>query len=319
VLLGTFLWALAFIQIYTEPVTRVQATRWIYDNVPSGATLYYRTLDGQDGQMQLPVPSQQVYATNGGWYQTPFVPPDDVTATEIVMNDLTGQRGPVAGAFEARIAGVGPNDEPLSEAQIEGVFGEPDSTQQIIDLPDVPLARGQIYYFESRALDGAPLTASGATLRYRTLDGQTSEIALALPPYQVYATNRGWHSVSFTPPSDMIATQLVMNDLSGQNGPVEGILEARVAGDNPGGAPLPCGRARSRALSPARPWPARSSTSPTCPCKAARPTGSRAGPCAARRWSAAARSLPTSISTIRCPSTCLATAPLAAGSIAAWT
>ena len=39
VLLGTFLWALAFIQIYTEPVTRVQATRWIYDNVEPGAVL----------------------------------------------------------------------------------------------------------------------------------------------------------------------------------------------------------------------------------------------------------------------------------------
>jgi len=39
VLAGTLAWAFAFIQIYTEPVTRVQATQWIYDNIEPGAVL----------------------------------------------------------------------------------------------------------------------------------------------------------------------------------------------------------------------------------------------------------------------------------------
>ena len=39
VLIGTLAWAFAFIQIYTEPVTRVQATEWIYDNVEPGAVI----------------------------------------------------------------------------------------------------------------------------------------------------------------------------------------------------------------------------------------------------------------------------------------
>ncbi|MBN1138207.1 MAG: glycosyltransferase family 39 protein [Anaerolineae bacterium] len=39
VLAGALAWAFAFIQIYTEPVTRVQATQWIYDNIEPGSVI----------------------------------------------------------------------------------------------------------------------------------------------------------------------------------------------------------------------------------------------------------------------------------------
>ena len=39
VLAGTLLWAVAFTSIYRRPNTRVEASRWIYRNVPAGATL----------------------------------------------------------------------------------------------------------------------------------------------------------------------------------------------------------------------------------------------------------------------------------------
>ncbi|MDP2935409.1 MAG: glycosyltransferase family 39 protein, partial [Dehalococcoidia bacterium] len=39
VLLGSFLWALAFTQIYRQPLTRVEASQWIFQNVPQGATV----------------------------------------------------------------------------------------------------------------------------------------------------------------------------------------------------------------------------------------------------------------------------------------
>lgn len=50
----SFLWALTFTQIYREPVTRVAASEWIFENVPTGATLIYE-VDGETRTLQLPV------------------------------------------------------------------------------------------------------------------------------------------------------------------------------------------------------------------------------------------------------------------------
>ncbi|MEJ2211354.1 MAG: DUF2298 domain-containing protein, partial [Anaerolineae bacterium] len=170
VLGGTFLWALAFIQIYTEPVTRVQATRWIYQNVESGATLRYRTPDGQESQMQLPLPSHEIYTSDGTWYHNPFVPAEDVTATEIVMNDLTGQFGPVEGAFEVQITGANPEAEPLTTGLVEGTFGGEGGEVHVIDIPDVDLVGGETYWLASRAVRGAPLVSRGAVIANEHFD-----------------------------------------------------------------------------------------------------------------------------------------------------
>ncbi len=63
VLVLTFAWAYAFTRIYTRPVTRVAATAWIYQNVPSPINLHIKQSDGTVYQQPLPFPS-------GGLIQT---------------------------------------------------------------------------------------------------------------------------------------------------------------------------------------------------------------------------------------------------------
>ena len=45
VVLGTAFWALAFTSIYTRPVTRVAASRWIYEHIPKGSSITFEVWD----------------------------------------------------------------------------------------------------------------------------------------------------------------------------------------------------------------------------------------------------------------------------------
>ena len=53
-ILAGALWAYAFVQIYQQDVSRIAATRWIYQNVPGPITVNYQSSDG--GQENQPLP-----------------------------------------------------------------------------------------------------------------------------------------------------------------------------------------------------------------------------------------------------------------------
>jgi YYY domain-containing protein len=188
ILAGTLAWAWAFIQIYREPVTRVQATRWMYENIETGATLKTLTPDGQAGQLQIALPATQVYTADGEWQSTVFTPPQDLIATEVVMNNLTGLTGPSEGRFEVQIADAD-SPEVLADAQIEATFGGDGGKVHVVDIPDVALEGEHRYLLLTRPLSGAPLVSAGAAIANELFDdplpfNMDGRVAFGSGPYR---------------------------------------------------------------------------------------------------------------------------------------
>jgi YYY domain-containing protein len=88
VVIPSFLWAIVFTQIYREPMTRIAASAWIFDNVPSGATLLYDTFDGQSREMNLPLKGM-LFEHLGVPLYLDFQLPEDGTIRGVRFNYLS--------------------------------------------------------------------------------------------------------------------------------------------------------------------------------------------------------------------------------------
>ncbi|MCP5010027.1 MAG: hypothetical protein GY942_08635, partial [Aestuariibacter sp.] len=86
VALPSIFWANTFITTYTEPFTRIAASEWMFDNIPSGATLIYE-VDGQEKTVHLPL-KQFTFATGSNPLRLTSVMPEDGVITAVRLNYL---------------------------------------------------------------------------------------------------------------------------------------------------------------------------------------------------------------------------------------
>ncbi len=83
VLLSTLGWAFAFTRIYTRPHTRIETTRWIFQNIPGAVTFSIRTEDDLEKQLQY-FPYDKVIRESDPW-QVSFIPRMNGELTEILL------------------------------------------------------------------------------------------------------------------------------------------------------------------------------------------------------------------------------------------
>jgi YYY domain-containing protein len=95
VVLPSLLWANAFSRIYRQPVTRVAASAWMYENVPTGATLLYEVESGSGSEQReyhLPLKGYDFYP-GGPPLHLNFRMPEDGLATAVRFNFLSNPYG----------------------------------------------------------------------------------------------------------------------------------------------------------------------------------------------------------------------------------
>jgi YYY domain-containing protein len=92
VVLGTLGWAFAFTRIYTQPHSRVAASRWIYAHIPRGATLIY---EEWDDPLPVNIDGRSLY-DYGIVLTKPYA--EDIQAKYLGYIDPRGMR--VSGLFE---------------------------------------------------------------------------------------------------------------------------------------------------------------------------------------------------------------------------
>jgi uncharacterized membrane protein len=166
VLLLTFGWAWAFTRIYNRPVTRVQATRWIYQNVPGPVNLKIEPQAGSDGEaaynQPLPVPYDVAITPQRPFFTT-FIANatgevQEITLPHLVDQQLTaGLQGLNVSVLPGRVAGT--EEPPAAPAQ--GAGGPLD---ELLD-PVLPLAQA----------------ALGANVSLTTVDGSGPGLLLEFP------------------------------------------------------------------------------------------------------------------------------------------
>ena len=80
----TTLWALAFTNIYRQPLSRVQASVWIYDNVPEGATIAH---EHWDDAVPFSLPGgNRIHERYGSLEMAPYNPDSDEKLEELVAD-----------------------------------------------------------------------------------------------------------------------------------------------------------------------------------------------------------------------------------------
>lgn len=167
-IIGTLYWALAFTNIYREPLTRVAASRWIYTHLPGTVNVVIQTADEQ---LLEPVPMPPDFTLSMAEpYVTSFTTYQAGMATAITLPYVidTGQ-GEGLIDLTIRLLEFSDEEDGLGFA----VFDEslPLNRETSLDIPfnqPIQLEANRIYYIRMEIEEGGPLTMRGTRIVHET-------------------------------------------------------------------------------------------------------------------------------------------------------
>jgi YYY domain-containing protein len=164
VLIGTLVWTLGFMRIYDGEMARVEASRWIYGNVPTAVTMQWQA-GGQQRQLQLPIPDVTLRTNEmarGGLFRLDskndgvVAPAQNVT---IRLNHVQGEGDVLARIFEYE-----------SGNTLQGVTRTVNAGDAAFVFDQVTLKPDTDYVIEFSLLQGDAVTARTSVIANQHFD-----------------------------------------------------------------------------------------------------------------------------------------------------
>ncbi len=185
VLALTLSWAFAFTRIYTRDHTRVQATDWIYQNIPGPITV--NLTDGSGAAVNQPISFPYGMAvTPQSPFQANFRSSVDGKLSSITLPLVrsVSSEQKLTVTISTQPGGV----DPLAQANLSGNFGVVTDSPRVFSFDQqVGLVPGQLYYLDIVVQEaGAPVDVCGRiTLQLLGANGAT-EFPVDFPACQLY-------------------------------------------------------------------------------------------------------------------------------------
>lgn len=148
---GNFLWALAYFNIYTNPITRLEASRWFMQNAPSAISVIWQSDKNQPVESQLFIKEINLNAGNSVSYEFRLSPAD--IAGENAPENSTPQ---TAGPLEFRInhtQGTGQVTASLQEGNklLTSSTSNIQGDTMLLKMGDIQLTANKAYQLVLRA------------------------------------------------------------------------------------------------------------------------------------------------------------------------
>jgi YYY domain-containing protein len=128
-LVGTFIWAFMFSSIYVEPITRIEASRWIYENVPGPVNLMIEQ-DGEKYQKIISYP-YDFQLSQGNSFSSNFSVDkagllEEITFVRIIQQENIGQ---ASEKLSISVFDLENSGQLLSRSELIGPFDQYDSSK----------------------------------------------------------------------------------------------------------------------------------------------------------------------------------------------
>jgi len=160
---GALLWALAFSSVYARPHTRIAASRWVFENVPTAATVHLGT-SGGEARVQVTIPPG-VFCDEDAPLVVPFQTPGDggngsgFVLTAVTLNHVVDpQADPEPERVRVAVATDPAGQERLAELtqQIEPPGGRKGEAY-VFPMTSTLLQADTTYYLVIEVIEDGPI------------------------------------------------------------------------------------------------------------------------------------------------------------------